>query len=232
VAVNDFWRLNAQTRTWTQLAVGPSERGYHCLEWDQRRNQLILFGGYTGSDYFNDLWTYSIEADQWRQVTPVGNSIPGARYNHACAFNTQLSTFYFQGGWGSQFYQDLWQFDFKSNSWTLMDAGNANVQRYGHSIRYSKSLNSLLLFLGFYTQTSILTNTIYQFAFSNPSTGWTLFQVSGSQMRSARGYFSTGFNPQTGEYFVFGGWNGATYYSTYSSSRILLFSYISYFVGV
>jgi hypothetical protein len=218
VAFNDFWRFNAQTRTWTEFSKGPSERFGHCLEWDQGRNQLILFGGITRSAYLNDLWTYSINSDQWQQVTPAGNSTPPGRYNLACAFNTQLTTIHVHGGEGRQFYQDLWQFDFSSNSWTLMDAGNSNVRRSEHSIRYSKSLDSLLLFLGFNTQTSTFNNAIYQYSFSNPSAGWTLFQASGSQLPSARAQFSIGFNPQTGEYFVFGGKSGAPIYSTNISS--------------
>jgi hypothetical protein len=224
VYFNDIWRFNVQTRTWTQLAVGPSERFRHCLEWDQGRNRLIMFGGIPRfATPLNDLWTFSIKSNQWQQVTPAGNSIPPGRYNHACAFNTQLTTFYFQGGWGQQSYQDLWQFDFTSNRWTLVDAGNSNVNRNRHSMQYSKSLNSLLLFFGMDTQTSTLATTVYQFSFNNPSIGWTLFQASGSQMPPARAQFSIGFNPQTGEYFVFGGENGATYYSTNISSRILMF---------
>jgi hypothetical protein len=186
------------------------------LEWDQSRNQLILFGGWKGSATpLNDLWTYSINSNQWQQVTPPGgNSIPPGRMSHACAFNTQQSTFYSQGGQGQQFYQDLWQFDFSSNSWTLIDTGNSNVRRYRHSLRYSKSLNSLLLFLGLNTQISTSTNTIYQYSFNNQPAGWTLFQASGLQIPPARGYFSTGFKPQAGEYFAFGGINGAANYST------------------
>jgi hypothetical protein len=130
--------------------------------------------------------------------------------------------FYVQGGVGSQSrsFQDLWQFDFTSNSWSLVNAGDSNVHRFGHSMRFSNSLNSLLLFCGVNFFTKFYTNTIYQYSFNNQSAVWTLFQVVGSLVPSERREFSTGFNPQTGEYFVFGGNNGNSaplQFSIYSS---------------
>jgi hypothetical protein len=207
----DFWRFNGQTRNWTSLATGPAARWFHCLEWNQGSNQLILFGGVV-SARFDDLWSYSIESDQWQLVTPVGSSVPAGRFDHACTFNTQLSTFHVHGGWGLQNYQDLWQFNFTSNIWTLISSGDSNVVRARHSMRYSRSLNSLILIHGFNSITNSFTNTIYQYSFNNESVGWTLFQVSGSQP-SGRGQYSTGFNPQTGEYFMFGGYNGTEFFS-------------------
>ena len=221
--MTDFWGFNAQTRNWTSLAEGPSVRYRHCMEWDQGRDQLILFGGISISGNFNDLWTYSIKSDRWQSVTETraGASIPAERHSHACAFNTQLSTFHIQGGRQAHMLiqQDMWQFNFTSNNWTLLDTGNSNVERFSHSMRYSKSLNSHLLFFG-RQQTNSYSNTIYQYSFNNPSAGWLLFQVSRSHMLSMRGYFSDGFNRQTGEYFVFGGYNtnnGETNLSTYLS---------------
>jgi hypothetical protein len=223
VNFNDFWRFNAQTRTWTQLAKGPSARRGHCLEWDQGREQLILFGGDSGIGlaFFNDLWTYLIKSDLWQQATPVRISIPAARSFHACAFNTQSSTFLIQGGWASQFYQDLRQFDFQSNSWTLINAGNLDVNLFGHSMRYSKSLNSLWVFFG---QVDFLfKNTIYQYSFNNPSAGWTLLRVRTSQMPSAKSAFSTGYNTLNGEYYVFGGYNGSTSLSKFDFFSVFNF---------
>jgi hypothetical protein len=214
----DFYHFNAQTSIWSPLSGGPSGRKYHSLEWDQGRNRLILFGGTIGSAYLNDLWTYSIERDQWQPVNPVGTSEPPERYLHACAINTQSLTFHVQGGLGFQSHQDLWQFNFTSNIWTLLNAGDSNVLRSRHSMQYSTSLNSLLVFFGDNQLPDSFPDTIYQFSFNNPSAGWTLFQVSGSQLPSARESFSTGFDPQTGEYFVFGGKIGATFLSTYNSS--------------
>jgi hypothetical protein len=213
--LNDLWRFNTQTRNWDALAKGATARCYHCLEWDQERDQLILFGGVIGlgPTYWNDLWTYSIKSDQWQEVTPDGTSIPSGRYSHACAFNTRSLNFHVHGGVDTQYYQDLWQFNFVLNIWTLINAGNSNVQRFGHSMRYSKSLNSLLIFFGRFQLTDLHINSIYEFSFHTPSVGWMLFQVSGSQMLSGRRVSSTGFNLQSGEYLVLGGFDGASYLS-------------------
>jgi hypothetical protein len=213
--LNDFWSFNSQTRNWTQLARGPEARWAHCIEWDEGRNQLLLFSGTSWTAILNDLWTYSIKFDQWELVTPVGTPIPDGRKSHACALNTQTSTFFAQGGTGLQANhgQELWQFNLTSNNWTLIDAGNFNVNRLGHSMRFSKSLNSLLLFFGRNQLSSSNLNTIYQYSFNNTSAGWTLFQVFGSQIPSRRAFISSGFNPLTGEYLVFGGLFGNTDYS-------------------
>jgi hypothetical protein len=214
----DFWRFNGQTRTWNALDTGPAVRWLHCIEYDQRRDQLVLFGGTNSSVKMNDLWTYSIKSERWLMVTPVGTSTPAARIDHACAFNTQSSMFHVHGGWGSQTYQDLWHLDFISNSWTLINLGDSNVLRIGHSMLYSKSLNSFFLIHGFNVFTNSFTNTAYQYSFKNQSAGWTLFEIRGSQrIPSIRGYYSTGFNNQSGEHYVFGGFDGTTYFSIYIS---------------
>lgn len=206
------------TRSWTQLSSGPSGRAAHCLESNPANNQLILFGGSTASAMLNDLWTFSIESNQWQEITPVDTSKPSVRVFHACALNPQLGILYAQGGMtGPEYLQDLWQFDFPSRRWSMINSGNGNVLLRSHSMRYSDAMKSLYVFFGINqsTGTGVYTSRMYRLSVSTSSSTWSPIQFVGIRIPSIRALFSTGFNPQTGEYFVFGGGNGFTYLSTF-----------------
>lgn len=44
--------------TWTALASTPTERGWSRMVWDSTRGKLVLFGGFGGNAYLQDLWEY------------------------------------------------------------------------------------------------------------------------------------------------------------------------------
>jgi hypothetical protein len=177
---------------------------------DNVRNQLIMFGGYTGSSTsYNDVWTYSISDGAWLIENTVSSTLPGGRLYHSCAHIAQTNVFYVHGGYNS--FKDLWNYDLASKQWTLMDSGAANVQLDGHSMKYSNSLKSLLIFLGG-GQDSTFWSKVYKY--SLPSGGWTEVVVGGTQI-PGRHWFSTGYNPQTGEHYISCG-NSLTYYGMVS----------------
>jgi hypothetical protein len=86
--VNDLYRctfnVNTPTAvTWTTLkangAVGsPSARSGTGLIYDSANDRLVVVGGYNGTTYLNDVWSYSISGNTFTQLS-VGGSAPTGR---------------------------------------------------------------------------------------------------------------------------------------------------------
>lgn len=68
--------------TWTTVkangAVGnPTIRSGTIMVYDSLNNRLVLFGGYTGSSYLADLWSFNISTSTWTQLSPSGTAPAG-----------------------------------------------------------------------------------------------------------------------------------------------------------
>ena len=75
--VNDVWALSLSgTPAWTQLVPSgtpPAARDFHSAIHDPVRDRMVVFGGYSGSSYFNDVWSLSLAGmPAWTQLTPSG----------------------------------------------------------------------------------------------------------------------------------------------------------------
>lgn len=99
--VNDkVWRLSLATFGWQEMGAsgppGPNRIQYAL--WRQGDN-LILFGGQSGSKVFDDTWKYDTKADKWQQIT---SGTPYARYG-----SLTCPDGYLFGSQGSD-HNDLW----------------------------------------------------------------------------------------------------------------------------
>ncbi len=56
----DTWQYNADTNTWTEVAIGasPPVRSYAAMTYDSARGELVMFGGTNGT-ILGDTWTYA-----------------------------------------------------------------------------------------------------------------------------------------------------------------------------
>jgi N-acetylneuraminic acid mutarotase len=75
-----FFKLNFRDNSITQLPKVPNFLSYgstliHC------KDSLYLFGGTNGEQFFNQLWNYSLDSQEWSLCTTSG-SIPCGRYKH------------------------------------------------------------------------------------------------------------------------------------------------------
>ncbi|KUJ22258.1 galactose oxidase [Mollisia scopiformis] len=118
-------------------------------------NELFLFGGefFNGAlaTFFNDLYVYFINRDEWRLITSPNSPLP--RSGHAwCRGNTGI--YLFGGEFSSPkqgtfyHYNDFWRFEPSSREWTRIETkGKGPSARSGHRMTYYK--NYILLFGGF-----------------------------------------------------------------------------------
>ena len=119
--------------------------------------ELFLFGGeyFNGAlaTFFNDLFVYHIERDEWRQVTSPNSPLP--RSGHAWCRGGNAGGIYLFGGEFSSpkqgtfyHYNDFWRLDTSTREWTRLESkGKSPPARSGHRMVFYKNL--ILLFGGF-----------------------------------------------------------------------------------
>jgi hypothetical protein len=153
--LGDTWLWNGVSATWEQvtgLSASPSARGGAQLSYDGE--QLVLFGGYTGTGNskvpLRDTWLW--DGTAWTQALPVQS--PPAAYSGQMAFDGSTAVLYGGNsgsvtvsytGTSSPFetklitHDDssplLWIWDRSAKSWTSKD-GPESYGRWGQSMAY------------------------------------------------------------------------------------------------
>ncbi len=71
--LDDTWTFDGKTRSWTQQhpATAPPVRTAGNMAYDAVSHQLVLFGGYNGSTYLGDTWTWDGASSTWTQQNPA-----------------------------------------------------------------------------------------------------------------------------------------------------------------
>src|SRR5207302_9786147 len=127
---------------------------YSSVSWSDGSNNIWLFGGVTGTNFFNDLWKYTPSINQWTWVagnntanqkgsygtsgTGSVSNIPGAR-SESISWVDGSGNFWLFGGRGygkngsPGYLNDLWRFNPVNNQWTWIEGSNTknNVGIYG-----------------------------------------------------------------------------------------------------
>jgi hypothetical protein len=99
-AFNDTWTYSVSLNDWIGMtpSKSPSPRYGHSMEYDSNEGAVVLFGGSSGSDVYNDTWTYDFGLDEWTQVITVDR--PTSRRDHSIAHSPRSGPILF-GGWES-----------------------------------------------------------------------------------------------------------------------------------
>jgi leucine-zipper-like transcriptional regulator 1 len=72
--------MDLQTKEWNPVlysGVGPGRRRSHMMI-NHQDVEFVLFGGFDGRHFLNDLWCFDVENRKWREVLVTG-SIPSQR---------------------------------------------------------------------------------------------------------------------------------------------------------
>jgi hypothetical protein len=147
----DSWRWPTDTwefdgSQWRRGAVvGPGPRSGPTLEYDARRQHVVLFGG-VGPDgaYSGGTWAWNGTA--WNEVASVG---PAPRASHQMVYDSNAGVMWLYGG-GNQSgrLQDMWRWD--GSRWTeVAMTGATPGPRNGHAMAFDRSRHRLVLHGGF-----------------------------------------------------------------------------------
>src|SRR5438876_5501933 len=104
------------TASWVQLspASSPPARSYLAMAYDPASGKIIMFGGFDGTGYLNDTWTF--DGVTWTQVAT--NTPPPARAAAQMAYDSVTQKVVLFGGFdGANYLGDTWLWDGTTSQW-------------------------------------------------------------------------------------------------------------------
>jgi Galactose oxidase, central domain len=112
---NTFWMLNTNTLQWSSLSVlnGPTIRSNGVLFPTATRDQLVLFGGFQGSQMYRDMWRYDTDSDTWQELND--GTRPSARFGSSVCLDESGASYSFGGSFNDQMDNDIWRYGSKTN---------------------------------------------------------------------------------------------------------------------
>ncbi|KAK5800226.1 hypothetical protein VI817_002438 [Penicillium citrinum] len=195
-----LYLLNTSSRQWSRAippGTRPSGRYGHTL--NILGSKLYVFGGQVEGFFFNDLIAFDLNqlqnpANKWEnshEGGPPEGQIPPARTNHTIvSYNDKL--YLFGGTNGVKWFNDVWTFDPRANTWTEMDCvGFIPTPREGHA---SALVNDVMYVFGGRTDEGVDLGDLSAFRISTRR--WYSFQNMGPAPSPRSGHSMTAFGKQ------------------------------------
>lgn len=151
----DTWALGlGPIRRWESLTPSgdpPAARYMHTAITDPARGRVLIFGGFDGSDYRNDVWELALGASPaWRPVVTAGVA-PSPRAMHSAVLDAaggRMIVFGGETGPGT-YADDAIALDLATDTWAPADgAGPRPAPRRWHSAAWDPSPGRMVVFGG------------------------------------------------------------------------------------
>jgi len=115
---NDFWEWDQVSNTWNQKANFPSTGRYGAVSFSIGNKGYIGTGWYNYSTVYNDFWEWDQATNVWTQKANLG----GSARRLSVGFSIGIKGYIGTGDDGNNpnyiYYQDFWEWDQSSNTWT------------------------------------------------------------------------------------------------------------------
>ncbi|HXI41409.1 MAG TPA: Ig-like domain-containing protein, partial [Bryobacteraceae bacterium] len=119
------WTYNPTTNVWQKMSpngISPNPSlilpGMTYSSFDQK---LYLFGGFDGTNFYSDLYTYDVPTNTWTPVVPAGGVKPAGRYRFGFAYDSTNNVILLYGGQNaSGILGDTWVFSPATSTWTQL----------------------------------------------------------------------------------------------------------------
>lgn len=160
--VNDVWAIPLDgSGSWVQLfpdGTPPGPRLGHSAIYDPVNDQMVIFGGNDGSNFYRDTWALSLSGGPpvWSQLALSGQT-PEWRYGHTAVYDSRRHRMLLFGGFGGPmfqgeniWFQDTWALPLDSSApWeSLAVSGPLPRARAFHIATYDSTSDRLLTTLG------------------------------------------------------------------------------------
>jgi len=178
-ALSDTWEWNGSNWTQRTPATSPLGRWSHGMAYDQARQRMVVFGGYSplapGVGAMNDTWEY--DGTTWLQRTPATS--PANRLSMSMVYDSARARTVLFGGYEypSTYRNDTWEWN--GTNWTQIQTANAPSPRLGFMLAYDESRGMAVGFGGGNasqllgdTWTYDGTNWTQKFPTTSPSARW------------------------------------------------------------
>jgi hypothetical protein len=184
-AFNDVWTLShanglGGTPVWTQLSPSgtlPAARDLLGAVYDQANNRMIIFGGFDGVMFYNDVWVLTganglAGTPSWQQLSTSGGP-PAAREAPTATYDSATNRMTIFGGYSTAPDNDVWVLTNANGTggtptWNLIaPTGVAPLGRYSHSAVYDPGTKRMIIFGGSTTGAGSATDNVAVFSHGN-----------------------------------------------------------------
>ncbi|RKX30554.1 MAG: hypothetical protein DRP71_14845 [Verrucomicrobia bacterium] len=141
-----IWKGDDVNPTWQKLNVGTQPLGLRLfgMVYDAARDEVVLFGGASGSSVKQDTWTWSGTA--WTPKTPANK--PPILWGHQMAYDaTRNLVVLFGGKTGGGALQDK-TYTWNGSNWTTVVSTTKPGVRTGHFMEYDSGSGRVILYGG------------------------------------------------------------------------------------
>ena len=156
VRLDDTWTFSLTTRRWIQAhpSVSPSARSDAMVAYDAHEEAVLLFGGFDGSRYLGDLWSYMPMNNTWARRSAA--VLPSPRADGRMVYVPGQDRFILFGG--NDFtgpnltfhhLADTWSYAWTRNVWTALTTTGAPSARDYPILAEDPAANLLLLTSGY-----------------------------------------------------------------------------------
>lgn len=232
--LNDLWMFDIDTQRWTciqessegmsdevssalgqlerqraQLINGPSRRfGYVSVVHE---NKFVLFGGFDGARWLNDMFEFDLQTNIWQKVEAKG-TLPSVRSCPAWAKDDRYV--YIHGGYdGVERKADFFACDLSTYTWTELPCkGVAPSPRYFHSCCIHG--NKLYTYGGYNGSDRLADMLAYDFETNH----WSEVDCTNGERPSGRS--SLVAQVYENSLYIFGGYNGSTVLNDFYKFRL------------
>lgn len=204
---NDVWAFDFDTNAWSLFSPtgGPPNIRYGVgATFDPAARDLVTFAGFTNLGRFHDVWRFHGDgASTWTDVSPIAVG-PEERCLHSACYDALKHRMIIYAGQHTGPLDDIWAFDFDTNSWTNLTPVTKPAGRYFTALVYDAANNRVTVFGGQGLSTS--NNDVW--AFDLWTNAWTQLLPAGTAP-SAR-YGSAGvYDGDRDRMIVFAGFDTA-----------------------
>jgi N-acetylneuraminic acid mutarotase len=208
VVSNETWAYDYANNTWelVETRVAPSQRASYGMALDSKRDEIVLFGGFTELGYFNDLWVYKISEKEWLEIEQSG-TLPAHRGAMSFVYDTRNDAFVMFGGFSAEgFFSDTWTLDAESKAWTEVQAQSSPPPTRSRMV-YDERAGISILFGG-----DTIPSEGHQgspipydktWAYNYSEKNWAEISTSGKP--SPRGLNGIAYETESGSVVIFGG---------------------------
>ncbi|MFX0009779.1 MAG: Kelch repeat-containing protein [Candidatus Hermodarchaeota archaeon] len=149
VYYNETWVGNPGSNTWQKMSpvLAPPARMSYGMAYDSESDRTILFGGYSGSIFFNDTWAYDYNTNTWEELTNPTH--PSPRGAHTMTYDSESDRIVLFGGSRlSVTFDDTWIYDYNTNSWVEQNPSVSPIQRSRHGAAYDSESDRVIIYGG------------------------------------------------------------------------------------
>jgi WD40 repeat protein len=132
VGLSQTWLYDPAANTWERIdpEIAPPGRVGHAMAYDVQSDRIILFGGSPGfavdGDLLADTWAFDADTGTWTEMSPA--IPPPAREGAVMWYDPTVDLVFLFGGaegglpWEVFGGEELWAYDYDSDTWTLYRA--------------------------------------------------------------------------------------------------------------